>query len=451
MSSLLLTYYGDDFTGSTDVMEALARSGVSAALFVEPPSPEQLARYPEVQAVGVAGISRALSPAAMRRELTPVFARLHALHAPLFHYKTCSTFDSSPQIGSIGCAIDIGQEIFRSPFVPMVIGAPVLGRYVTFGNLFARSGLDTEPYRLDRHPTMSHHPLTPMDESDLRLHLAKQTAKHTALFDVLQLDRERAAARRSFAALLESQPDIVLFDTLYESHLPVIGDLIWQQAQPERQLFAVGSSGLEYALTAHWREQGQLPAPPEFAAGAVEQIVVVSGSCSPVTERQIVWVLENGFEEIPLDTVRLLDETECAAEIERAVARAHQVLRAGRSPLLHTCRGPHDSRLEPTRARLQAMSGSSGRLLGAALGKVLRAVWQDTDLPRAAVTGGDTSGYVAREMGIEALEMAAPIAPGSPLCHIASPGHALHGREIVFKGGQVGKTDFFSSVLRGSA
>ena len=31
-NSVLLAYYGDDFTGSTDVMEALTTNGVEAAL-----------------------------------------------------------------------------------------------------------------------------------------------------------------------------------------------------------------------------------------------------------------------------------------------------------------------------------------------------------------------------------------------------------------------------------
>ena len=35
---LLLTYYGDDFTGSTDVLEALYSGGIEAVLFVKPPN-----------------------------------------------------------------------------------------------------------------------------------------------------------------------------------------------------------------------------------------------------------------------------------------------------------------------------------------------------------------------------------------------------------------------------
>ena len=141
MSQLLLAFYGDDFTGSTDVMEALTRAGIRTVLFLESPSPEQLQHFEGLQALGVAGVSRTMSPAEMDTELYPVFQQLRALGTPIVHYKVCSTFDSSPSVGSIGHAIDLGQQIFKSPFVPLVVGAPVLGRYCVFGNLFARSGL----------------------------------------------------------------------------------------------------------------------------------------------------------------------------------------------------------------------------------------------------------------------------------------------------------------------
>ena len=112
MSRLLLTFYGDDFTGSTDALEQLALAGLRAALFVEPPTPAQLKNYPGLQAVGVAGMTRSLAPAAMERELRPALKKLKALGAPHVHYKVCSTFDSSPTIGSIGRVIDVAARIF---------------------------------------------------------------------------------------------------------------------------------------------------------------------------------------------------------------------------------------------------------------------------------------------------------------------------------------------------
>ena len=55
---LLLTYYGDDFTGSTDVMEAMTAAGVPTVLFVTPPTPEMLAKFPQARCIGIAGSSR---------------------------------------------------------------------------------------------------------------------------------------------------------------------------------------------------------------------------------------------------------------------------------------------------------------------------------------------------------------------------------------------------------
>ena len=44
-------------------------------------------------------------------------------------------FDSAPQIGSIGRAIDLAAEAIPAAFVPLVVGAPAIGRYQAFGHL----------------------------------------------------------------------------------------------------------------------------------------------------------------------------------------------------------------------------------------------------------------------------------------------------------------------------
>ena len=91
----------------------------------------------------------------------------------------------------------------------------------------------------------------------------------------------------------------------------------------------------------------------------------------------------------------------------------------------------------------------SGRILGPRLGQILKRLLQQHPLSRVGVAGGDTSGYVAGELGITALEAMAPVAPGSPLCR-ASADNALDGVEFFFKGGQVGKDDVWGTMLRGT-
>ena len=46
----------------------------------------------------------------MDAELKAAFGSLHSSGAAVCHYKTCSTFDSSPQIGSIGRALELGRK-----------------------------------------------------------------------------------------------------------------------------------------------------------------------------------------------------------------------------------------------------------------------------------------------------------------------------------------------------
>ncbi len=455
--SLKLTFYGDDFTGSTDAMEVLSLAGIRTALFLEPPTSDQLNQFTNLQALGVAGLSRSMSPAEMDVELPPIFEKLKTLGAPLVHYKVCSTFDSSPEVGSIGRALDLGQKVMSGPFTPLVVGAPPLGRYVVFGNLFARAGQDGAIFRLDQHPTMSTHPITPMDESDLGRHLSRQTSRKTKLFDFLQMEGNEQEVDERFAELLRSNPEVVLFDAFESHHLPLIGRLIWEEAKRRGPLFAIGSSGVEYALTAHWSQAGLATGTSEFCRpGAAQKMVVISGSCSPVTARQLQKAKEQGFADIPLETPRLFDPKESNQERDRAATQALRHLAEGRSVMLHSGLGPQDPRIEESAQRLrslgyddQAQRRTSARTLGKELGKLLRTILEESNVRRTAVAGGDISGHVARELSLQALEVLVPIHPGAPLCKAHAPGSSLDGLEVLFKGGQLGREDIFEKVLLG--
>ena len=261
MSKLLLTFYADDFTGSTDALEQLTLAGIRTALFIAPPTPAQLKKFPDLQAVGVAGKTRSLAPGAMERELKPALLALKKLGARHVHYKVCSTFDSSPKIGSIGRVMDVAAKIFPAKFIPLLAAAPALGRFTIFGQHFARYGIGSNGaiHRLDRHPSISRHPVTPMTEADLRGHLAQQTKKEIALFDILQLALPEKESRAALETILAEKPDAVLFDALSGRHLQRIGEFMDSFADAKRPLFSVGSSGIEMALASWWGERPREP------------------------------------------------------------------------------------------------------------------------------------------------------------------------------------------------
>ncbi len=459
-AGLRLAFYGDDFTGSTDALEVLAFAGLRCALFLQVPDAATLAALGPFDAIGVAGDSRAMSPAEMEQRLPPIFERMAALPVPLVHYKVCSTFDSSPQIGSIGRVMDLARAAFAVGAIPIVAATPALGRYCAFGNLFARSGTDGRIYRIDRHPIMSVHPVTPMHEADLALHLGAQTAGRIAKLTLPAFALGRDGVASELDRLIAEAPEAVLFDGTSAEHLTEVGGLLERLAEGgTKPRFAVGSSGLEYALTQWWREGGRLPASaPDYAHfDAVPQVLAVSGSASPLSALQIDAALDAGFVDLPVDAAALVVGASWPRALASLAASASDALRQGRSVMLHTARGPHDPRIAAMIDALaaegqgrEAARHEGGRVLGQRLGALVDQVLRAVPLRRLLLSGGDTSSQVTQCLAPEALQVEARLAPGAPLCRVLSSQEHLRGLEIALKGGQMGPPDYFLAALRGS-
>jgi uncharacterized protein YgbK (DUF1537 family) len=425
VSTALYSYYGDDFTGSTDVLEGLAAAGVRSVLFLGPPSDEHLRRFDDCQAFGIAGDSRSRSPEWMDEHLPAIFARLRPFGAPVVHYKTCSTFDSSPRIGSIGRAMEIGQEALKTPFIPIVVAAPHLRRYVVFGNLFAAAG-NGVVYRIDRHPTMRQHPVTPMQEADLRRHLAQQTGLRVDSIDLPTLQGGRL--EEELASRLAAGAQAVLFDGVERHDVDETGRLLWHFAR-QQPLFAVGSSGLTYGLAAAWKRENAAPnRTTPHQPRAVDNLLVMSGSCSPVTERQIGHALRNGYEGIAIE----------GRTPEACVNEAIAALRRNGKVVVYSSLGP-----------LPAGVTARGDTLGHQIGSMLREIITATGVCRVVLAGGDTSSHAISQLGLYALTWSAATQPGAPLCRAHSDSPELEGLELVLKGGQVGTEDFFERVRTG--
>lgn len=429
-NNILLAFYGDDFTGSTDALEFMCRAGARTILFIEPPSAEQLNAYPDLDAFGIAGKTRSLSPSDMETTLLPVFEKLRSSGIRHVHYKVCSTFDSSPAIGSIGKAIDTGASVFKNNLIPVLGGMPALGRYCLFGNLFAQMGIGSNGkiYRLDRHPSMSKHPVTPADESDLRLHLGKQTNKKIGLIDVLQLDKQPDEWGNAIA-----NEEVVLIDVMKEEQLLKIGEWIDKQYNEKDPVYSVGSSGIEMALGKYWNDRKTLtPVKDWIHPGTASPLLVVSGSCSPVTAAQIAYAKANGFAEMELDAVKLCNNDELE---ECVIQKVNGLLQQQKSVVVHT--GPKQTQ------------NLSSEKLGTALGTIAKEAAQKSLVKRIVLSGGDTSSYAARAMEIEAVEMIAPLVKGAPLCKAFSENKIINGLEVNMKGGQVGSENYFEVVARG--
>jgi uncharacterized protein YgbK (DUF1537 family) len=445
----LITFYGDDFTGSSDALGQYHRFGLHAIMFFKlPPRDvlEEAARTHDV--VGIAGISRSLPTEKMEAEVRPVFEAFRRLGSAFVQYKICSTFDSSPEIGSFGRVLELGREIFGEHIAPVVPAQPEFGRYTVFGNHFAVAGGGT--YRLDRHPTMSRHPSTPIDEADLTRYLARQTALPIGLIDLKTL-ASYEAAEQQLQSLEAAGVAAVVIDALEDWHLHQIGKLVWK-ARPRGLRFGLGSGGLSYGIGSYLAESREAVKPREpVTIAPTEQIVVVSGSCAPRTAEQIEWALAHGWTGIRVDPLRLLDGS-AEAVAEDVLRRTLAALESGRSTVVYTATGPDDASIAQTKAALGSDRAEGERLprtIGTMLGRVINDVLTRTPVRRFVVAGGDTSSYTMRAVDAYGIEIESNFIVAGALCRLRSANPAVSGAQVMLKGGQVGDVDLFEHVRVG--
>ncbi|MGE8567067.1 MAG: four-carbon acid sugar kinase family protein [Achromobacter sp.] len=459
-------WYGDDFTGATDTLAEVARAGLRGLLFLGVPTPEQLRRAGPLDAIGIAGAARAMSPADMETELRAVGRFMAGTGARVLHYKCCSTFDSAPHVGSIGVAIRELRRHMPNRLVPIIGGQPSIGRYCSFAQLFARAGAAPEIYRIDRHPVMSQHPVTPMHEADLRLHLAAQGLDGIRSVPHIAYPRLRSAGDAAevdgwIDGLISNDDGPVLFDLTDDEQLAVIGRLIWRAAE-SAPLLAVGPSSVQQALARaavferdsevagrdgkDARRDGKRAGRDAAASvssgtaplpAAIGPVLVMAGSLSPVTARQIA--ASTRYMRQPLAVQALLDSPAYVAEQVRLAAHA---LAQGHNVLVHTDR--------PEQAVTSDQAASTARATAQLAAAIITASAQaGTRLARVGIAGGDTSSQATLALGLWGLQFRCVLAPGVTVSVARSDNPVVDGVDLMLKGGQMGGDDLFDRLVAG--
>jgi uncharacterized protein YgbK (DUF1537 family) len=425
-----LAWYGDDFTGASDTLATLAEAGLKARLFLDVPHDDELAAAGELDAVGIAGAARSLGNGALRAALAPVARFFAHVDAPVRLYKVCSTWDSAPHVGSIGHALRVLRPAHGGAPALLVGGQPGLGRFCAFGQLFASVAPGAAVERIDRHPTMSRHPVTPMHEADLRRHLRLQGIERIALFDLRDHELPPDAQAQRLQALLAESPDAVLLDATREAHMASIGRMLWQRAAAA-PLLCVGASGVAQALIDHWGLPRQALRPP--LAPASGPVLALAGSLSPLTARQVA--AARSYVPVALDAAAMAAGDDAA--LQRAEREILQALEGGRHVLART----------GTEGVVRAHLGD----LAPACGRLLRRVLQKRRVERVGVAGGDTASHAMQALAPRALDWAGRLAPGVALCRAVSPAPWLDGVELMLKGGQMGPPSLFEDLAHGAA
>ncbi|GAA6210093.1 four-carbon acid sugar kinase family protein [Cognatishimia sp. WU-CL00825] len=407
----------DDFTGATDLAGLLARSGVRVSLRIGVPSepPTDPAAF-EVIALK----SRTAPVVEAVAESRAALKWLQAAGAQRFFWKYCSTFDSTAEgnIGPVAEALmqDLGtdQTIYCPAF-------PENGRSIFMGNLF----VGCQP--LAESP-MKDHPLTPMGDSDLMRLLKPQVTKPVGLADRLTVARGARALAAELAALKSRGVAHVVVDAVANSDLEVIAEAC------RNMKLMTGGSAVAMPLPACYLADGTLsPDAPKVRTPKLgTKTIVLSGSCSAMTNKQVADYTSRGVPAFQLDPLALAENGPQKA-LDWLAKQDLEV-----APLVYATANPASVRA----AQEKLGVAGAGEIVEATLSACAVAA-RDRGARRVIVAGGETSGAVTKALGVTQLDIGAEIAPGVPWTYCHSGGHEI---ALTLKSGNFGSETFFSEA-----
>lgn len=416
--TVLLGCIGDDFTGSTDLASFLVASGMRTVQLTG--LPDEKEELSDVDAAVISLKSRTQPPERAVADSLRALRWLQSQGCVQYYFKYCSTFDSTDQ-GNIGPVTDALLDALGAPFTIVCPALPVNGRTVYNGYLFVNGVLLNES-------GMEHHPLTPMTDANLVRVLGRQARGRVGLVDHKTVSAGAEAIRKRYAELAGSHRYAVV-DALSTADLIEIG-----HASRELKLLT-GGSGLSIGLADNYEKQGLFTRGRQ--AARLDRIagdaLILSGSCSNATQEQVA-VFKAERPALKLDPLALQEGSQRSeAVLQWIEAHRHE----GPLMVYATDRPEAVRRCQEKLGRQRAGALVEDTFGDIARGAVMRG------FARLIVAGGETSGAVVQALGVKAIRVGPPIAPGVPVTQTLGEPPLL----LALKSGNFGDRDFFAKAL----
>lgn len=406
----VLGVIADDFTGATDIAGFLVAGGLRTVQLIGVP---RAGARVDADAVVVALKSRS-NPA--HQAVADSLAALDWLRAQgcgRIFQKYCSTFDSTPA-GNIGPVADALMKALGAEITVICPALPVNGRSVYMGHLFVGHDLLQDSGMRD-------HPLTPMRDSSLVRLMEGQARGRCGLVTTAVVDQGADAVRARIETLRADGCRYAVLDAITDAHLDVLG-----QAVRDMALVTGGSglgAGLARAISGGAAARAQDAGAPLDGPG-----VVISGSCSVMTNRQVA-AYRAVAPTMDVDVDRCLAD---AVGHGRELADWALAQPQGLAPLI-TATAPPD-RLHAIQARHGgAASEAVERAFAAAAARLA-----DGGIRRFVVAGGETSGSVTQALDVAGFAIGPQIAPGVPWVRALN-----RPLSLALKSGNFGTEHFF--------
>ena len=407
---MLLGCIGDDFTGSSDIANTLAKGGIAVTQYNG--IPNDVAKS-DVEA-GVISLKSRTAPVkdAVNESVRAAQWLLEQGCEQIF-FKYCSTFDSTIK-GNIGPVTDALAQLLGEKNVLFCPAFPATGRSIYQGNLF----VDDVPLH---ESGMKDHPLTPMTDSDLRRWLGYQTQtpiKHLP-YSIIKNGADAIRER-----MKKEGSGYYIADAIENKNLIDLG-----KASIKSRLLT-GGSGLALALPENFRTQGKIGNSTTTWQGLNGPGIILSGSCSIATRNQVAKYCEN-FPAIEVTAESILQGKHTVESL------CNWVFEQKKTPLIYTSADPVVVRAAQDEYGQAFIAEKIETFFGSLAVRLVK-----HGVKWIISAGGETSGAIVTALKINAFKIGPEIAPGVP---------ALKDEErdlaLALKSGNFGSENFFEEAI----
>ena len=413
---LELGVIADDLTGGMMVASLLEGEGVPCPLVT---STRGLAELDgDAEAVVIGRKIRLLPPEEAIADARRSAEALLAKRAKRIYYKYSALFMSTEK-GNIG---PVSEDLMHLTGADHVLFCPTWrGATVYLGRLFVND-------RMLHESGASRDPATPMTNSNLLEVLQAQSRVKVGLLPLRVLRSVEPAAEEFLAEQVRDGTSFFIADAIENEDVARIAELAADAP------LSTGADTLPIYLARNWRQGRETTEPVRLLPPAPGYEVVLSGSCSPNTNRQIA-----AFEQRhPLFRIDLLQAAGDPNTADRIVDWAADRLEHGPVGIATTTDPNGVERAQAVLGR-QGTADLAESLLGRVTGRL-----HGLGARKFVVAGGETSGKVIDTLGIDRLRVSSFDYLGGGYCHAAGKDPI----SLVTKAGGAGGEDFFDAALR---
>lgn len=259
-------------------------------------------------------------------------------------------------------------------------------------------------------------------------YLQAETKRKVGLLAHPDVAQGEARIRQKVAQLRTDGVEIAVVDCTSEQDLPNVC-----AAVSDLRLIT-GSAGLACHLPASWQESS--PVYPQRRAGG-RGMLIVAGSCSPVTRQQNTWLTHHNAIAITLQASNLAAGT----MPDSALTPLCEELASGGTCILQT-----STDVESVHDYFRAQNKSEheiGESIARCLATFVRDVLSFITPEGLIVAGEQTADILSQVLGFGALAAGPTIEPGIPVC-VTLSGSSL---PVVLKSGNAGSEHFYRHAI----